>query len=421
MTMCTFSRNILYCLLCSISLTFNQDAGAQQTPLGKLLQTNQYELFVQDGELSGSGAPFIKKALSEAQFVAIGEEHGTREVPQFVWATCRAMARENLDAMAVEAGPLVTAKLEQWAAESGGTASLTSFEKVYPDSIAFFNWKQEFDLLSHCQQATAPRTLHLWGLDQEFLGSPTFILQQIVESRLGPQTEAIVTKLQAQCAADAQKSFASGSWKDACMFHLPAADLSRLQFALAHTGNLRAQDLTAALVKTQHIYSSHESGYRYEANRERALLLKHNFILDYQQLSKTNGRPPRVLLKFGGNHLYKGFDETDLNDLGNFVTEFADGLGSTSLHIEVLGIRGENEVGLGPGKPDRAVAKDANPAFMAPFYAQAYSGAWTVFDLRPLRSQFDDLGHVDRELERLIFGYDMLVLVPEVTPEVVIK
>jgi hypothetical protein len=419
--MCPFSRKILYWLLCSVPLVFNQDAGAQQTPLGKLLQANRYELSVQGGELSGSGAPFIKKALSKAEFVAIGEEHGTREVPQFVGAICRAMAPENLDAMAIEAGPLVTAQLEQWMAESGGTANLASFVKEYPDSIAFFNWKQEFDLLSQCQQANAPHALQLWGLDQEYLGSPTFILRQILESRPGPQAEAIVKRLQVQCAVGAQKSLVSGSWNDACMFQLSAADLSRLEFTLAHTGNLRAKDLTAALIKTQHIYSLHESGHRYEANRERALLLKHNFISDYQRLSKTNGRPPRILLKFGGNHLYKGFDETELNDLGNFLTEFADGLGSTSLHIEVLGMRGEDEVESGPGKPDRAVAKDTNPGPLAPFYAQAYSGAWTVFDLRPLRSQFADLGHVDRELERVIFGYDMLVLVPEVTPEVVIK
>jgi hypothetical protein len=112
-----------------------------------------------------------------------------------------------------------------------------------------------------------------------------------------------------------------------------------------HTTDLRARELAAALIKTQHIYSFHESGHGYEANRERALLLKHNLIEDYQQLSKASGRPSRVILKFGGNHLYKGFDETNLNDLGNFVTEFADSLGSISLHIEILGIRGGRRTG----------------------------------------------------------------------------
>jgi hypothetical protein len=407
--------------LCCVVLGSRQPADAQQTALATLLQANRYQLMVQDGEMSGPGASFLKKELSEAQFVAIGEEHGTREVPQFVWATCRAMAQNGLDAMAIESGPLVTAQLQQWTAKNGGSTGLATFEKQYPDSIAFFNWQQEFDLLSHCQQATAPHTLHLWGLDQEFLGSPKFILQQILETQPGPQAEAIAQKLQAQCSVDTQKAIASGSWKDACMLRLSAADLASLQSAVERTENRRAQELTAALVKTHHIYTFHESGHSYEANRERALLLKHNFLTDYQQLSNTTQRPPRVLLKFGGNHLFKGFDQTNLNDLGNFVTEFADGLGSSSLHIEVLGIRGEDEEEFGPGQPDRAVAKDAAPDFLAPLYAEVNPGGWTIFDLRPLRSKFASFNHADRELERLIFGYDMLVLVPEVTAQTVIK
>jgi hypothetical protein len=147
------------------------------------------------------------------------------------------------------------------------------------------------------------------------------------------------------------------------MLRLSAVDLASLQSAVERTENRRAQELTAALIKTHHIYTFHESGHGYEANRERALLLKHNFLADYQQLSNTTRRPPRVLLKFGGNHLFKGFDETNLNDLGNFVTEFADCLGSSSLHIEVLGIRGEDEEEFGPGQPDRALAKDVAPGF----------------------------------------------------------
>jgi hypothetical protein len=147
------------------------------------------------------------------------------------------------------------------------------------------------------------------------------------------------------------------------------------------------------------------------------LLLKHNFLAQFQQLAATTGKPPRVLLKFGENHLYKGFDETDLNDLGNFVTEFADGLGSTSLHIAILGIRGEDEAKFGPGQADRPVAKDAAPGALGPFSVEAYRKAWTVFDLRPLRSEFARLGHIDRAVERLTFGYDTLVLIPEVTAQ----
>jgi hypothetical protein len=398
-----------------------ESAAARQIVLEKLLQENRHQLSVRNGVLDGPGAAFLEKELSAAQFVAIGEEHGTREVPQFVWATCRAMARDGLDAMAIEAGPLVTAQLQLWTANGDGVTSLLAFEKQYPDSIAFFDWRQEFDLLAHCQQATVPHTLHLWGLDQEFLGSPSYILQQILQTQPGPAAEPIAQKLQTQCAVDTQKGMASGRWQDACMLRLSQPDLENLHAALERAGNRRALELTATLIKTHHIYSVHESGHGYDANRERALLLKHNFLAEYQQLAGTTAKPPRVLLKFGENHLFKGFDETDLNDLGNFLTEFADGLGSTSLHIAILGIRGEDEATFGPGQVDRPVAKDPAPGPLAPLYAVAYRSDWTVLDLRPLRPRFAGFGHVDRALERLIFGYDLLVLIPQVTAQNAIR
>jgi erythromycin esterase-like protein len=104
-------KSLLLFIFCLV-LGFGRKADAQQMPFSKLLSDNRYALVVQNGEMSGPGAPLLKRLLGEAQFVAIGEEHGTREVPQFVWATCRAMAPGGLDAMAIEAGPLVTAKLQ---------------------------------------------------------------------------------------------------------------------------------------------------------------------------------------------------------------------------------------------------------------------------------------------------------------------
>lgn len=409
-------NNKLLLLVFCMALCVASSAGAQQTPLTKLLLDNRYELVVQNGEMSGPGAQFLSRLISEAQFVAIGEQHGTQEVPQFVGATCRVMASGRLDAMAIEAGPFVTAKLQLWTSDSRGSNNLAAFEKQYPNSLAFFSWQQEFDLLSRCQQVTAPSKLQLWGLDQEFLGSAGFLLQEILATHPDPKSTVIAQRLLAQCSADMQKAIASGSWMDLCMFR-PAADFLSLESALAKNGSVRAKPLAAALVKTQHIYSLFVSGQHYESNRERGLLLKHNFVMNYERLSKMNGRPPRVLLKFGGNHLYKGFDETNLNDLGNFVTEFADGLGSKSLHIEVFGVRGEQAQEPGPGKHDKAVVSMDPVSPLAPIYAAIYPYKWTVLDLRPLRSEFHSLGHVDRELERVIFGYDILVMIPEVTAQ----
>jgi hypothetical protein len=40
----------------------------------------------------------------------------------------------------------------------------------------------------------------------------------------------------------------------------------------------------------------------------------------------------------------------------------------------------------------------------------------TMFDLRAMRKGFRSLGPVDKEMERIIFGNDLLILIPQATP-----
>jgi hypothetical protein len=41
-------------------------------------------------------------------------------------------------------------------------------------------------------------------------------------------------------------------------------------------------------------------------------------------------------------------------------------------------------------------------------------GPWTLYDLGQLR--FGRLAHLDAPWERVVYGYDLLVLIPEITP-----
>ena len=86
------------------------------------------------------------------------------------------------------------------------------------------------------------------------MGSPAFILQQILDAKPGRQAESIAQTLQTRCAVDTQKAIGTGRWSDGCMLRLTQPDLANLQTELEQTGNRRALELTAALVKTQHIY-----------------------------------------------------------------------------------------------------------------------------------------------------------------------
>ena len=97
---------MIRCLLVGLSLTL--PALPQSTPPPtfdqKLIEVRS-DFRIEGGKLTGNAAPVLEKAISAAQYVLIGEDHITHEIPQFAAAVCDLMAPQGLTAMAVEAGP----------------------------------------------------------------------------------------------------------------------------------------------------------------------------------------------------------------------------------------------------------------------------------------------------------------------------
>ena len=58
--------------------------------------------------------------------------------------------------------------------------------------------------------------------------------------------------------------------------------------------------------------------------------------------------------------------------------------------------------------------EDSDYRWLKPAIDHQVPNAWTLYDLRSLRLQ--KLGAVDPDMKRLIYGYDLLVIVPELTP-----
>jgi len=183
---------------------------------------------------------------------------------------------------------------------------------------------------------------------------------------------------------------------------------------LQKEGNADAQRLMRGLILSRQIYKDNLSAPS-DSNRQRALLMKQTFMQDYNAAAKADGGQPKVLLKFGDWHLYEGFNPLQNNDIGNFVTELADGQGTKALHISILPVKGTRLRFAGIGRPytpeSFKMLDDDDYKFMKPFVDAAGCEGWTVFDLRKLRG-----GSIsDPSLQRLVLGYDLLVLIPEAT------
>jgi hypothetical protein len=384
--------------------------AAPPRDLGQALEAARSTLTVDGRGLGGTGAAVLLPAIAAARYVFIGEDHVTREIPRFAAAVCDAMARQGgLAALAIEAGPEAARFVAGAVQHPDFTQRIAGQLQHYPDSIAFLNIRDEVDLVRHCAGA-AGAEFSLWGLDQEFLGAAGWLLDGVSAEHPPAPAASLVAGLQAEAAADLRRATATGNPAQLYALAADRGALARAQMAVETSATPRARVLMASLAATTAIYE--EDGA--VSNRDRAVLLKRTLAADLQGLVPADGR---VLLKFGDDHGYQGINPLGQRDLGNFVAELADGQNVGSLAIDVLGARGIHRRYAGYRRPTTlqpfTLVDDPDYRWLAPAIGRQAPGGWTLFDLRTLRHK--SFSGIDPEMQREIYGYDLLLIVPVVT------
>jgi hypothetical protein len=393
-------------------------ATAQDDKFAAKLMESRSQLSINDGRMTGNGADVVRSALDNAQYVLIGEDHGTSQIPAFTSAVCAILGPRGFHTMAVEAGPMAAALVQRGIGREDRREQIAASEKKYPDSIAFFNLQEELDMVTNCAQSARGQTFHLWGLDQEFMGSTGMTMARILQTHPQKEASAVAQRMLDENNAAVEKAAKSGNPGELLMMSAPNEEFTRLNELLQKEGNGDAQRLMHGLIESRQIYKDNMAAPS-DSNRERALLMKQTFMQNYDLAGK--GSQPKVLMKFGDWHLYKGFNPLQNNDIGNFVTELADGQGTKALHIIILPVTGIRLRFAGISRPYAPetfnMLDDADYKFMKPFVDGAGSEGWTVFDLRKLRG-----GAISNpSLQRLVLGYDLLVLIPAATASTQIR
>jgi hypothetical protein len=102
---------VFFLSLCFVlpQITHAQAPAASQpqapSQLEQKLREVRFDLRVDNRKFSGSAAPVLKNAITEAEYVLVGKNHMTREIPLFTGAVCDLVAPQGLSGMAVEASP----------------------------------------------------------------------------------------------------------------------------------------------------------------------------------------------------------------------------------------------------------------------------------------------------------------------------
>lgn len=383
-------------------------AHAQDSTLTRLIRQHQYPMVAAGAQFSGAGWDKLQQSIQKSQFVLVGEDHGLAQIPLFTAAVAQVLKPAVFVA---EIDPYVAADLTALTAQPGLP---TAYSQQYPEALCFYNWAEEFELIRTL------RTQHaqVVGLDQVYVATAGRFYARLAALAKGKPARAYLRRQAASYQAQGQAFAREGKDRFSMSEQRPAA-LDSLVAATRQEGPAVRQMVQDYALSYQ-IYQGQihgTGGHQERLNLMRCNLLRH--LGPYQ----AAGAPPlpKMLFKFGANHLARGLSPVafgEFYDVGNLAQDLAEAQGQTSLHVKVVGQQGTRGSSLNPLDPGNQAAAytAADNARLKPFFDQTTGPAWNVVDLHPARRALA-AGKllVGQTMQRLLLGYDYLIVIPETT------
>ena len=402
-------------LLTLLTVLFTASVFAQAPhPLTAELQKNRMAISLKDGKLSGPGADLLLEELAASQFFMIGEEHETAEIARLATALLPAASKNGYRHLAFEIGPYSIARLRTY-------DDVESELKRHSWSLPFLSWKEEAEFYA----AAVKLGMDVWGIDQEFVLAATPNLERLVALAKDDAQRAAATKmLERSRAGDAELTKTKNPGA-VFMFSSTSDDFAALRTAFA--GNGEALKLIDALEESHEIYLLNSTS-GWESNYRRSLLMKRLFADAYAAAAKGEAKP-KVIMKLGATHTMRGRSMTGVFDLGNMLPELAFMNGTRAFSLLVLPRGGfvNSHRPFSPNDDDKRTAY--NPAEQLPFDgkplfdAVAAGPEWSLFDLRPLRVplQRSRMEPLEPRFRNVLWGYDAVLVIPEVSPATIFE
>jgi len=353
-------------------LTFGaRSLVGQLTDSGSLSQPPQYDL-------STDGQAFLLREASNASFFMLGELHGENEIPSLIRNLWPSMWKAGYRHVAAEISPWAAHRLEL------GKSDPPIIGLWRPSEAAFVT------------SLKTDRGWVLWGCDIEEM-QPQWLIRDLAAAN--PQDRHL------QAAVDAAGDIYMRRTAPTLLQHVRTATVAKDLI-------INSVSLRSNLIRTLEVEADRSAGARLQASIRREGVMKDLF---HDHWLTATGKP-KILLRFGRNHLHRGYDRRGVSTLGNFVAELGV---AEHLHVfNVAAFAGGGRIALG-GPPSDFDERGDDPAFA--YLASIARYPATVFDLRPMRQALHGLPEGKRSaLETSLLywadSYDAMLFYREVTP-----
>jgi hypothetical protein len=369
-------RCVLFCLIAIAGQTPGSRCQQPEAAIAAAIAGHEYDL-------DGSGRDFLLAEARGSDYFLLGELHGDNEIPALIRAMWPAMWTDGYRHVAAEVSPWIARRLNGTQPQSGLPVE------------GLWTLKQA----GVVRAFAGPGSNVIWGCDMEEI-HPEYLIREW--AALNPH-DARLARMVEETKGGYKRSMAAG------LLAL-AKESKAAKDEKANDISLRKSILSTLEIE---MYRS-DADTKMNAQRERELLLKTQF-LEHLRNAGTDGAG-KVFLRFGRNHLHRGYDARGISTLGNFVAEFAISRGQGVFNAGAFGAGGKATL---MGETFSMDERGDELAF-AWLAGQAKYPA-TVFDVRPLRPILHAISPEKRTpLEtNLIYwsdAYDVLICYKNVTP-----
>jgi len=381
----------LYLLLIAVLIYFN--SHSQDTLITQIAKNNLTLLSPEKKSFTGAGWDTLLQQIKQSDFVLIGEDHFTNEIPAFFKAIT---AKVKFDNFFCEIDPY-SSKIIQNKIDSLPGEKLAKYVAGYGNTFSFYALDPEFQLM---KQLVKSKTT-IYGLDQILLVADGLLCSELKQLTHNARARKIYDSIEIN-----SKIYFDNFLKDPNKPFYFLTDYFEK--------NLEALEVLALGKQEKEVIASFKISvkiYKEQSHHLRVQLMKSQLMKNYDAwVNKKN------LFKFGANHMPKGESLLKIYDVGNLVNNIADSKFKKSLHVMIVGKDGMQAAPF-KGFPDTKVDENSDDLkILKPFFPLVTGKDWHCFDMLALRKVLEvkQINCTDG-LRRIINGYDFLVIIPEVT------
>jgi len=360
----------------------------------------------------GRGWDWLVQEARDARFTLVGEEHGVAETAQFSAALFNALRGSGYSRIAVEVSPIIAQDIEA-AARRNGLQGIVDFLAV-PGIGSVLGLREEAQFLAAVING-APRSERvLWGLDREIF-SDRYLISKLDEARAPRRARESLTRLK-EASTNAWARYQQNPIAPN-IFSLSQdpAVVSAVRTAWPNPDR-ESDTILRTLEETLTISAAARTEGAWAYSQRRAQWNRNNLAARLRE-EGARGAPPKVMLKFGYNHMIRGANYFNVFDLGAMTDEVAALSGGRAFHILVLPGPGSRQAVLGPGRSFVSVSSDEFDEFrtgdqrLTRVLSNANATGHEVIDFRALRPlALRGLECWNPDVVRTVHGYDAAVI-----------